>query len=138
MRIIEAGQSTLGAQGELLKFRAARIGRQVAFLVVAAVFGFFSVITGHFLVWALFRYEFGLGPVAAPLAVFGLDILMVLFFAFLGRRSFIRPGELDAIIRLDRSRAELRQALTFGTLTTLIAGPIGQALWNRTFGRKKR
>lgn len=133
MHIIDIGKAAAHAEVQLLQQKAMRIGRQVALLVIAAVLGFFALITGHALLWAIFRYEFGLGPVVSPALVFFLDFFFALVFAFFGRRSYVYPAELEAYLARDRRLNELKQTLTIVSVFAAIAGPLG-----RFVGQKAR
>lgn len=126
MRIFDVGRAAMQAEVELLQQKAMRLGRQGALLIVAAVLGFFSIITGHALLWAIFLFKFGFGPVGAPAAVFGLDIFLAFLFAFMGRRSYLLPAEVEARMARDRRMNELRQAATVATVMTAVAGPLGR------------
>ncbi|MFT8719904.1 phage holin family protein [Acetobacter sp.] len=131
MHIFDVGKAAAHAEVQLLQQRAMRFGRQIALLGVAAVLGFFSLITGHALLWAIFRYEFGFGPVASPALVFFLDFLLALVFAFFGRRSYLYPAEVEAHLNRDRRINELKQSMTLITLATAVAGPLGRFVGNR-------
>ncbi|NHN89299.1 phage holin family protein [Acetobacter conturbans] len=131
MHIFEVGKAAAHAEVQLLQQKAMRVGRQVALLLVAAVLGFFSLITGHALLWAIFRYEFGFGPVVSPALVFFVDIFLALVFAFFGRRSYLYPSEVEAHLNRDRRINELKQTLTIMSVATTFAGPLG-----RFVGRK--
>ncbi|BCI66032.1 hypothetical protein [Acetobacter aceti] len=126
MHFFDVGKSAAQAEVQLLQQKAMRIGRQVALLLVAALLGFFSLITGHALLWAIFRYEFGFGPVTSPALVFFVDIFLALVFAFFGRRSYLYPAEVEAHLNRDRRLNELRQSLNMLSLATLVAGPLGR------------
>ncbi|MBV1837409.1 hypothetical protein [Acetobacter estunensis] len=138
MRIFEVGKTAAHAEVELLQRKAMRLGRQIALLVVAALMGFFSLITGHALLWAIFRYEFGFGPVLAPGAVFGTDIFLALVFLFFGRRSFILPSEIEAHLRRDRAINELKQTLTIFSVASAVTGPLSRFAGRKVWGVMSR
>ncbi|GEN62634.1 hypothetical protein AOE01nite_08580 [Acetobacter oeni] len=118
-----------------------RIGRQAALLIVGAVLGFFSLITGHALLWAIFLFKFGFGPVGAPAAVFGLDIFLALAFVFMGRRSYLLPAEVEARMNRDRHFNEMRQAASIAAVATTMTGPVGRfagrKVWNIVARRRR-
>jgi hypothetical protein len=126
MKVTELGQSVLEAQGKILQRMALRIGRQVAYLVVAAVFGFFAIISGHGLLWALFVDAFHMSHLSAAAIVFGLDLLFAVIFVLLGRRTIPDPVEIDARIRRDRKMAAFKQAVTISAFTSILLGPVGR------------
>ncbi|NHO32574.1 hypothetical protein GOB85_08110 [Acetobacter sp. LMG 1636] len=141
MRIFEAGKAAAAAEVELLQQKAMRLGRQAAFLVAAAILGFFSLITGHALLWAIFLFKFGFGPVGAPAAVFGLDIFLALAFVFFGRHSYLLPAEVEARMSRDRHYNELRQAASIAAVATTVTGPVGRfagrKMWNIVSRRRR-
>ncbi|MCH4022235.1 MAG: hypothetical protein LKH33_09815 [Acetobacter sp.] len=137
MRIFEAGRSTLDSQIEVIKFSSLRVGKQVALLIIAAVFGFFALISGHALLWAIFLFEFHFGPVCSPAAVFGCDVLAALIFILFGRRSYVTPAEMRARVQLDRHLSDLRQTITLSTILATFAGPIGRYVGSQFFSRKR-
>ncbi|OUJ11620.1 hypothetical protein [Acetobacter sp. DsW_063] len=142
MRIFEVGKSAMQAEGQLLQQKAMRLGRQVALLLVGAVLGFFSLITGHALLWAIFLFKFGFGPVGAPAAVFGVDVFLALFFIFLGRRSYLLPAEVEARMKRDRALNELRQTATLTAMGATVTGPVarfaGRSIWGLVSRRRGR
>lgn len=64
MKIGELGKTIIEGELTLRKLMAIRLGRQAAFLIVAAVFAFFAAITGHGLLWALCYQTFGFSALA--------------------------------------------------------------------------
>lgn len=141
MRIFEAGKAAAAAEIELLQQKAMRLGRQAVLLAAAAVLGFFSLITGHALLWAIFLFKFGFGPVGAPAAVFGVDIFLALVFLFFGRRSYLLPAEVEARMNRDRHYNELRQTASIAALATTMTGPVsrfaGRKVWNIVARRRR-
>jgi len=126
MKVIELGQSVLEAQGLVFQRKALRIGRQVAYLAVAAVFGFFLLIALHGLLWAIFVDVGHLSHVTSALLVCAFDLVFALIFVLLGRRTIPDPVEIDARIRRDNRMNALKQAVTISALTSIVLGPVGR------------
>jgi len=129
MKIADHGMAALEAQGTILQRRAVRYGRQIAFLVIAVLFALASFVALHGLLWAVFLQTLHMSYVGASASVLGVDVLLVLFFGFLGRRSLPGPTEIEARFVRDRHLEALKQSLTMATLTTtLLAGPLGRGV----------
>ncbi|MBS0961023.1 MULTISPECIES: hypothetical protein [Acetobacter] len=126
MRIFEFGRSALQAQADLMQHMAIRLGRQAAFLVLAALFGFFALISGHGLLWAFFLCVFHWGPFASAGAVFGCDLLVALFFLLLGRRSYLTTAEVNARIARNRAVTQMRDSATMAAVAATVAGSLGR------------
>ncbi|GBD57979.1 hypothetical protein [Gluconobacter wancherniae] len=123
---LDLGQEALSAQGKIFARSATRIGRRIAYGAVAAVFLMFAAISFHGLLWAIGLDLLGLSYVASALCVLGLDLLIVIVFALLARRSIPDPVEIEARIRRDRKLIELKQAVAISALTGLVFGPAGR------------
>ncbi|MFT8663918.1 phage holin family protein [Acetobacter orientalis] len=126
MRIFELGRSALHAQSHLMQQMAIRLGRQAAFLVVAAVFGFFALVSGHGLLWALFLFAFHWGPVTSAFAVFALDLIVALICVLFGRRSYLTTAEVDARIARNRCMTQMRESVTMAAVTATVATSVGR------------
>lgn len=126
MHILDLGKSVLNAQTSLMQQMAIRYGRQLAFLVMAAVFGFFALITGHGLLWILLVFGGHMGPVGASFMVFGLDVVAALVCVLFGRRSYLTTAEVEARIARDRSMTHIRESLTMAAVTATVAGTVGR------------
>jgi len=127
MKIADHGMAALEAQGTIFQRRAVRYGRQIAFLVIAALFGLASFVAVHGLLWAVFLQTCHMTFVGASASVLGVDVLLVLIFGFLGRRSLPGPTEIEARFVRDRHLEALKQSATMATMTTaLLAGPLGR------------
>ncbi|GBR35468.1 MULTISPECIES: hypothetical protein [Gluconobacter] len=131
MKPIELGQDVLAAQGQILSRSAMRIGRRVAYGVVAAVFLMFAAISFHGFLWAFFIDVVGLGYVASALCVMGVDLLFVLIFGLLAARSIPDPVAIEARIRRDRKLAQLKQSVAMAALTGVVFGPAGRFTFRR-------
>lgn len=127
MRIFELGRSALHAQSHLMQQMAIRLGKQVAFLVAAAVFGFFALISGHGLLWALFLFTFHWGPVTAAFGVFALDVIFALICVLFGRRSYLTTAEVEARIARNRCATQMRESVTLAAVTATVAGSLGRS-----------
>lgn len=126
MKIAELGKATAQAELTVRREMAIRIGRQVAFLVVAAVFGLLAVLSGHALLWAFAYQTLGFSVLGAAILVFAVDAVIALLFLLLGRRSIMTPTEIRARFAREHAMNELRQALALTAVTSAIAGPVGR------------
>ena len=126
MHIFDLGKSALNAQSSVMQQMAIRYGRQVAFLVMAALFGFFALITGHGLVWILLVFAAHMGPVGASFTVFGLDVLAALICVLFGRRTYLTVAEVDARIARDRYLNQMRDSMTMAAVTATVASAMGR------------
>ncbi|CUW48651.1 hypothetical protein IFJ82_01430 [Novacetimonas hansenii] len=134
MRIGEIGKTIIDGELTLRKLMAIRLGRQAAFLVVAAVFGGFATITGHGLLWAFCYQTLGLSVLGASCAVFAVDIIAACMFAFMGRRSYMTAEEIRVRFAREHALNELRQTVALSAVVGTVAGPVtrhtGRAIWN--------
>ncbi|GBQ23698.1 hypothetical protein ACLRDC_07440 [Gluconacetobacter sacchari] len=126
MKIAELGKATLQAELTVRREMAIRIGRQVAFLVVAAVFGLLAILSGHALLWAFAYQTLGFSVLGAAILVFLVDAAMALVFLLLGRRSIMTATEIRSRFAREHAMNELRQALALTAITSAIAGPVGR------------
>ncbi|MFT8676056.1 MAG: phage holin family protein [Acetobacter sp.] len=126
MHIFDLGKSALNAQSSVMQQMAIRYGRQVAFLIMAALFGFFALITGHGLVWILLVFVAHMGPVGASFTVFGLDVLAALICVLFGRRTYLTVAEVDARIARDRYLNQMRDSMTMAAVTATVASAMGR------------
>lgn len=133
MKPIELGQDVLSAQGQILSRSAMRIGRRVAYGIVAAIFLFFAAVSFHGFLWAFFIDVTGLSYVKSALCVIGVDLLFVVIFGLLAARSIPDPVEIEARIRRDRKLIEFKQSLAMAALTGLVFGPAGRFTIARLF-----
>ncbi|MFT8809413.1 hypothetical protein [Gluconobacter sp.] len=134
MKPIELGQDVLSAQGQILSRSAMRIGRRVAYGIIAAVFLLFTALSFHGFLWAFFINVAGLSYVKSALCVIGVDLLFVVIFGLLAARSIPDPVEIEARIRRDRKLIELKQAVAMTALTGLVFGPAGRFTIKRILG----
>ncbi|GBQ36812.1 phage holin family protein [Acetobacter fabarum] len=140
MRIFDLGKSALSAQSSLMQQMAIRYGRQAAFLIMAAVFGLFALITGHGLLWILLVFVGHFGPVGASFTVFGLDVLAALVCVLFGRRSYLTTDEVEARIMRDRCMTQMRDSVTMAAVTATVATAVGRGgtrkVWDIVRGKK--
>ncbi|GBQ66403.1 hypothetical protein AA103196_1385 [Ameyamaea chiangmaiensis NBRC 103196] len=127
MKIAEHGMAALEAQGTILQRRAVRYGRQVAFLLIAGMFALAAFVAVHGLLWAVFLQAAHMTVIGASASVLGVDVLLLLIFGFLGRRSLPGPVEIEARFIRDRHIEAVKQSLTVASVATvLLAGPMGR------------
>ncbi|MCE2575638.1 hypothetical protein [Komagataeibacter sp. FNDCR2] len=134
MRIGEIGKTIIEGELTLRKLMAIRLGRQAAFLVVAAIFAFFAVISGHGLLWAFCYQTLGFSALGAAAAVFAADVVVVLMGLVLGRRSYMTPEEIRVRFAREHALNELRQTVALSAVATAVAGPLtrhtARTLWS--------
>ncbi|GBQ94112.1 hypothetical protein [Asaia krungthepensis] len=133
MKVIDVGQEALQAQGEVIQRVAMRIGRRVAYFVIAAIFGLFALISFHAVLWAFAYSVLHFSAFAAACSVLGIDLLFVIIFALLGTRNIADPVEFEARLRRDRKFGEFKQTLALSTLTGLLIGPVGRFTGKQLF-----
>lgn len=130
MHLFDIGKSTLKAQSTLLQYGALRISRRVVFFVLAALFGFFSLIVAHGVFWSILTRCFHLGPIASSLIVFGVDLALAVICLLLGLRRcpYITPKEAKARSERDRYLAQLRESLSIGRIIATVAAVVGTGI----------
>lgn len=133
MKVIDVGQEALQAQGEVLQRVAMRIGRRVAYFVIAAIFGLFALVSFHAVLWAFAYSVLHFSAFAAACSVLGLDLLFVIIFGLLGTRNIADPVEYEARLRRDRKFIEFKQTLALSTLLGLLVGPVGRFTGRQLF-----
>ncbi|AOX17527.1 phage holin family protein [Kozakia baliensis] len=126
MKVIDLGQEALQAQGQVMQRMALRIGRRVAYFVVAAIFGLFALVSVHGVMWAFALDVFHFSALGSAFFVLGVDLLFVVIFGLLGLRRVADPVEFEARVRRDRKFIEFKQAIAISTLTGILLGPIGR------------
>ncbi|GAB6853373.1 hypothetical protein [Asaia astilbis] len=134
MKVIDVGQEALKAQGEVFQRVAMRVGRRVAYFVIAAIFGLFALISFHAVLWAFAYSVLHFSAFAAACSVLGVDMLFVIIFTLLGTRNIADPVEFEARLRRDRKMAEFRQTLALSTLVGILVGPMGRFTGKQLFG----
>lgn len=134
MKVLELGQETLEAQGQVMQRQALRIARRIAYGVIAAVFGLFALISLHGFMWAFALDVFHFSALGAAAVVLGIDVLLVIIFGLLAARHVPDVVEFEARVRRDRKFAEFKQALAFSTLTGILLGPLGRFAGKKAAG----
>lgn len=136
--IIEILQEIFSAQGSLFVKAGQRYGWRIAYAIAACVFLLFAAFSFHAVLWAGFYTFCHLHIFAASLAVFGVDLLIVAFFVILAVRSRdVSVAEERIRWNRDKKIDELKDALSFSLISTLLLGPVGRALRDRFLGKKK-
>lgn len=126
MKVVELAKTAASSEGVLLQKIALRFARRAAFLVVAAVFGFFALISLHVVLWTLCEGPWHTGKVWASVIMLGADALFLIVFVLLGRGKLPDPVEVEARITRDRSLHDLRNAVALTAVTGTIMGPAGR------------
>ncbi|TLU71620.1 hypothetical protein [Lichenicoccus roseus] len=126
MKVVELAKTAASSEGLLLQKTALRFARRAAFLVVAAVFGFFALISVHVVLWTLCEGPWHTGKVWASVIVLGVDVLFLVVFLLLGRGKLPDPVEVEARIVRDRALHDLRNAVALTAVTSTIMGPAGR------------
>lgn len=138
MRAVDLAKVAASAEALRLRRHLFRIGRQVAFIVVAGVFGFFALISLHVVLWTLCDGPWNTGKVWASIIVLAVDVIAAGVLLLLGRGKLADPIEVEARITRDRSLSELRSALAMTALTGTMTGPAGRlagrTLWKAVRG----
>jgi len=126
MKAVEFGKVAAGAEAQRLQSMGLRIARRLAFLVVAALFGFFALISAHVTLWAICFGPLHTGPVWASVIVLGLDLLCAVILFMLGRSKQAGIAEVEARITRDRNLAAMKNAFAFSAVTATVVGPAGR------------
>lgn len=125
MHIFDLFKSFLTAQTKVAQYMAIRYGRQAVFLVMAAVFGLFALVTGHWLAWSILVFALHMGPVWATLVVFGLDVLAALVCLILGTRSYLTVNEVESRIDRDRYLTQMRDSMSAPNIISALLSALG-------------
>jgi hypothetical protein len=126
MRVIELGKVAASAEALRLRRMAMRLGRQVAFLVVAGLFGFFALLSLHVVLYTLCDGPWNLGHVGSAFVLLGFDVLVAVILVLLARGKGADAIEIEARITRDRSLSEMKSAAALTAVTTTVAGPVGR------------
>lgn len=126
MKAVDLGKAAAAAEGLRLQKVALRLAVRIAFLVVAALFGLFALISLHVLLWVLCYGPWHTGKVWASVIVLGFDVVCAGILLILGRSR--SPGAAEIAARLDRDRnlAAMRSALALSAVTAGVTGPAGR------------
>lgn len=134
MKAVDLAKLAAAAEGLRFKRQLMRYGRQVAFLILAAIFGLFALVGAHVVLWSLCDGPWHFGIVWSSVAVFGFDLAIALVLVALGRSK--QPGrlEMEARITRDRTIAELKSAVALTAVTSAITGPAGRFAGRSAWG----
>ena len=138
MKAVDLARIAATAEALRLRRQALRIGRQVVFLVVAGLFGFFALIALHVVLWTLCDGPWNTGKVGASFIVLGVDVLVAVILVLLGRGKLPDPIEVEARITRDRSISELRSTLAMTAVTSAVAGPAGRFAGRTAWGAVRK
>ncbi len=142
MKLVDHGRDAASAEVQRLQRLALRYAVRVAFLVVAALFGLFTLISAHVLLWVICYGPWHTGRVWASLIVLGVDILFMAIFALLGRRRAAGAVEIEARMRRDRDLLAMRNAFAISAVAATVVGPagrmVGRGAWGMFRGRRRR
>ena len=122
MKVVELTRIAAAAEALRIKRQVIRYGKQVAFLVIAAVFALFFLGFAHVLLWMVCDGPWNTGKVWATVIVLAVDAVIAGILLLLGRGRLADPIEVEARITRDRSLSELRTAAAL----TAITGPAGR------------
>ncbi len=126
MKAVEYGKAAASAEARRLQSIALRYGLRVAFLVVAALFGLFTLISAHVTLWVICYGPWHTGKVWASLIVLALDILLTGVFVLLGRGKQPSVAEIEARMTRDRNLTAMKNAVALSTVTATVVGPAGR------------
>jgi len=138
MKAVELGKVAASAEALRLRRQLTRIGRQAAFLVVAAVFGFFALISLHVVLFMLCVGPWNTGRVWASIIVLAVDVVAAGGLGLLGRGKLPDPVEVEARITRDRSLSEMKNALALTAVTSTLAGPAGRLAGRTAWGAVRK
>lgn len=143
MKIADLGKSAFNAEVFLWKKKTSRVGKQIVFLVAAALFGLFTLISFHALLAAICWVWLDVGLISTAAIVCGVDIFFMLLMLIFSRQK-ITAEEIEARFNRNNNLNELRNTLALTTVINALSGPLGsylgQRLWNllgKLFRRKK-
>jgi hypothetical protein len=126
MKAVELGKDAASAEMQRLQRMGLRFAQRLAFLVIAALFGLFMLISAHVLLWVVCFGPWHTGKVWASVIVLGVDIVFAGIFALLGRGKPPSSAEIEARMTRDRSLAAMRNAFALSAVTATVVGPAGR------------
>ncbi len=142
MKAVEFGKLAAAAEARRWQSIGLRYARRIAFLVVAALFGLFTLISAHVLLWVLCDGPWHTGKVWASVIVLAVDILLAAIFVLLGRGKQPSITEIEARMVRDQNLASMKNALAFSAVTATVVGPAGRmagrGLLDLVSGRARR
>ncbi len=134
MKLVDHGRSAASAEVQRLQRLALRYAMRVAFLVVAALFGLFTLFSAHVLLWMICYGPWHTGKVWASLIVLGVDVLFTVIFLVLGRGKAAGAVEIEARMRRDRDLAAMRNAFAISAVAATVVGPAGRMAGRGAWG----
>ena len=126
MKAVEFGRLAAAAEATRWQRLGLRYAKRVAFLVVAALFGLFAMISAHVALWVLCYGPWNTGKVWASFIVLGVDVLFVAVFVLLGRGKPPGSVEIEARMTRDQNLNAMKSALAFSAVTATVVGPAGR------------
>ena len=142
MKLVDHGRDAASAEVQRLQRLALRYATRVAFLVVAALFGLFTLMSAHVLLWMICYGPWHTGKVWASVIVLGVDILFMAIFVVLGRGKPAGAAEIEARMRRDRDLAAMRNAFAISAVAATVVGPAGRmagrGMWGLLRDRRRR
>ena len=126
MKAVDFGKLAAAAEVQRLERLGLRYARRAAFLVVAALFGLFALISAHVLLWVLCDGPWNTGKVWASLIVLAVDVLFGVVFVALGRSKGPSVAELQARVTRDENLGAMRSALALNAVSGTVMGPAGR------------
>ncbi len=142
MKLVDHGRDAASAEVQRLQRVALRYAMRVAFLVVAALFGLFTLMSAHVLLWMICYGPWHTGRVWASVIVLAVDILFMAIFVVLGRGKPAGAAEIEARIRRDRELAAMRNAFAISAVAATVVGPAGRmagrGVWGMLRDRRRR
>ena len=142
MKLVDHGKAAASAEVQRLQRVALRYAMRVAFLVVAALFGLFTLMSAHVLLWMLCYGPWHTGKVWASVILLGVDLLFMVIFVVLGRGRPAGAVEIEARLRRDRDLAAMRNAFAISAVAATVVGPAGRmagrGMWGMLRDRRRR
>ena len=142
MKLVDHGRDAASAEVQRLQRVALRYAMRMAFLVVAALFGLFTLMSAHLLLWMICYGPWHTGKVWASVILLGVDILFLAIFFVLGRGKPAGAVEIEARIRRDRELAAMRNAFAISAVAATVVGPAGRmagrGVWSLLRDRRRR
>lgn len=126
MKAVELGKVAAAAEAQRLQRMGLRYAQRAAFLVVAAAFGFFALISLHVFLWVLCYGPWNTGKVWASVIVLAFDVVAAGIFLLLGRGKQAGTAEIEARMTRDRNLAAMRNAFALSAVTATVVGPAGR------------
>ncbi len=134
MRLTKLARTAVDAEIVLVKSTGRRIARQVAFLVVAALFGLFALSVLHLAAYLVLTRDAGVTPLWSALIVAGVDVFVCVIALVLARSGGPDARAIEARMVRDRAVSDLRNSFAIATLS----GPAGRLAGRGVLGAFRR